>query len=260
MGEVKNNTNGKKVRAYFLQTKFGGLVALLIVLGLIFLMAVPVIGVILFAIGIWVLVNSAASSESEVDLATKNALAYLASRADEKLNFYEENEIEPVYAHGYGASPDATLSLTRNDFRKPGKLKTLLSILWPRNEADPVEAYRVGTDGYIRSMLVQYTKYLFGKDQLYIYFGNVDISTGALYEEGTLEIYYKDVTNVGTLETLFKAYNPAKRNFHYFNRNSIIIRGGGLDFIGSINVFTNESLIEEQFTGMKNLIRDKKMS
>lgn len=256
-----NGINGvdRRIRKYFGMT--GVLLAIgLIIAGIILLCTVvgAIFGIILIVVGIVVMFSSGYAGEKEADEATRREIERLTSRGIDKL--YGESEdiglIEPVIVTGFGASPDASLSLTEKDMGRKG----FFSFMKPPTSFDPEEWYRVGSDDLVRSMLLQVTVYAFSDEQLFLYIGNVDISTGAIYNEGVSEIYYRDISSINMSQELSKIYNRKKKKFRYYVREYINIRGNGMSYSTSVQNVLGRSVTEQEFMGMKHLIRDKKKS
>lgn len=249
----------KTIRKYF------GMSGMLLSIGiiaagvvLIFTGIGALIGLVVVIIGLVIFFSAGFSGEKETDQATKREIERLTSRGIDKL--YEESEeiglINPVVVTGFGASPDASLSVTEQDFAK----KSFFSFLKPRSSFDPAELYRVGSDDIIRSMLLQVTVYAFSEDQLFLYTGNVDISTGAIYNEGVSEIYYRDISSINMSQELSKIYNKKNKKFTYYVREYINILGSGMAYTSSMQSVLGKGATEQEFMGMKHLIRDKKKS
>lgn len=258
--------NSRELRNYFLAGSKLATAILMLVIGVILCITVVgiVFGIILIILGVVILINNRKATDQQVDLATKNALSALERRAETKLNIVSENLIDPIAVRGYGAAPDSSMGVTKDDMKRKGRvsrgLSSVVSLFKSNDSGDPIDARKIGKDDVIRSMLVQYTKLCFGEDQLYVYIGNSDISTGRIYEEVTVEIFYKDITNVSTVEQSKKLYNAKKKDFVYYTAESVLLLGSGINYSISLSTFLNHSHIDDEFTGMKNLIRDKKLA
>ncbi|MCD7776235.1 MAG: hypothetical protein LUH54_02560 [Firmicutes bacterium] len=269
-------SNSKELRNYFLAASKLASAVMWMLVGIVIVIVgatidgvggkivVIIIGIAVVAVGVLIILANRQATEQQVDMATDNTLGMLQNRASEKLNMVDENLINPIVVHGFGAHPSAALALTADDMKKKGRFSNLVasikSLFGKDDSGDPVWAQRLGTDEVIRSLLVQYTRICFGEDQLYVYIGNADISTGRIYQEETVEIFYRDITNVRTLEVLSKLYNRKTKSFIYTVLDTVQLRGNGIEYSINISTTMNRSYVDEEFTGMKNLIRDKKMA
>ena len=100
--------------------------------------------------------------------------------------------------------------------------------------------------------------YAFSEDQLYVYTGNIDISTGMIYDEYTDEIFYKDITDIYMEESLAKVYDMKKKKDKYYKNQIIGLKGAGFNKRNSMKDSLNNDSFSTQFAAMRNLIRDKK--
>lgn len=111
-------------------------------------------------------------------------------------------------------------------------------------------------DGMPRYLLVQVTVYAFTDTQMLVYNGNVDISTGTVYEEHVAEIFYKDVNGVTQVDRLKKFKTGIFRTRYY------TLKFVDLDICGITKTASFDSRIvpdaEESITGMESYIREKK--
>lgn len=140
--------------------------------------------------------------KKKVDEATQQAINQMKTRAKEKFNVDTEqiSEIDPIVVSGAGHLPSSHYVNVMNvaiGIGKTGGLKKLYS-------KDPVEGYRFGYDGVPRYLLIQTTYYAFTDTQLLIYSGNIDISTGVIYDESVTETFYSDINSVVQREVLKK--------------------------------------------------------
>ena len=254
------NTVNRSIRRYFGMS--GMLLAIgFIIVGIVLILTMigAIFGIIAIVIGVVIFFSSGYAGEKEADEAARREIERLKARGIDKL--YGESEdiglIEPVVVTGFGASPDASLSVKESDVAKRGLFGFMKK---PKSSFDPEEWYRVGSDDVIRSMLIQVTVYAFSEDQLFLYIGNVDISTGAIYNEGVSEIYYRDISSINMSQELSKIYNRKKKKFRYYVREYINILGSGISYTTSVRNMLGNSVTEQEFMGMKHLIRDKKKS
>lgn len=195
---VNQGFNTKAIRKWF-KGEAGGILwsILLIIIGIPF---IPIgVGVIMIVIGTIRLISAFGVKDSRiVDEAWNTYVNILSNRGMDKLNLIEEqvNLIEPVVLVGAGASPDGTFALARDSVSKKGiGFKVLAKIFSRRKkngtELDPYEAKRIGKDNILRSMLMEVTVFRFSEEQLLVYTGNIDISTGIIYDEDTKELFSK---------------------------------------------------------------------
>lgn len=94
------------------------------------------------------------------------------------------SEVKPIQIAGAGEKPIG-IGIGEN---KRFKIFKLMSKLFTN---DPIEGYRMERDGMPRYLLVQVTVYAFTDTQMLVYNGNVDISTGTVYEEHVAEIFIR---------------------------------------------------------------------
>lgn len=252
----------KQVRQYFFgKTKI--LPAILIVLGIIF-MVVPPLGICLLLVGIVMLIISLVGGsyegQGEVDSAVAQETARLSKRGMDKLGLVAEDTslITPICLTGFGVTPDANLGTTEKEFMKTKGIIGFFSKAGKSKTDDPVELYKIGSDDVLRSMLISVTVFAFTEEQMLVYSGNVDISTSTIYDEFTSEIFYTDIASIDTFETLSKQWNPKKKKFTYFTKESIAVIGNGISDKYSFRVLNGETYVNQQFMAMKNLIREKK--
>ncbi len=190
--------------------------------------------------------------EEEVLAARASETENLRKRAIEKLGVDESqiSLIEPIVLSGYGASPDASLNEERGRSGKR-KLRRLI-----RGAYDPVEAYRVGKMNVLHSLLIQVSYFFFTETQLMIYTGNVDISTGKIYEETTTDVYYQDIGKISTKQRLWKLWKNRKAVYKISEEVSLLVQGTLMTF--SISADVDNSKVDNQIAGMKALVREKK--
>lgn len=106
--------------------------------------------------------------------------------------------------------------------------------------------------------MIQANVIIFGENQLYIYFANIDIRTGLIFHEGTHEYFYKDVCGITSEQILKKKFNSKKKQFQDFVHEQIIIYTAGCQHLANFNTAVNKGALDKQFLAMRNLIRDKK--
>lgn len=193
--------------------------------------------------------------KTNVDEATQNGIERFKIRAQEKFNVEAEqmSEVEPIVVAGPGNSPVelfAGILVKRRWFMGISKLYS----------KDPVEAYRVGLDRVPRYLLMQTTVYAFTDTQLLTYTGNMDISTGVIYDEQVSETFYKDVNSV-TQRDVLKKYKAG-----FFKKEYYITKYFNLDVCGISKLAAFDSKFASagvtnaatSLNGMESYIREKK--
>ena len=217
-----------------------------------------IIGIPLIIFSVYKMFTSGFAGEKEADQAAKEQIDRLRARGIEKISMECEDLdlIKPVVVAGFGSSPDDSLGLTERDFG----VRRRFSLFKVKSSTDPEELYRIGSDELVRSMLLQVTVYAFSEEQMFLYFGNVDTSTGAIYNEGVCEIFYRDISSVGLSQELSKIFNRKTKRFNYYVREYIKILGSGFSYTTSMQSSLGSALTDQEFLAMKHLIRDKKQS
>lgn len=237
-------------------------------------MVLMVLGVLTIALGIgllllaggfaWYLYNKFAADhegESEVDRAKAIEMACAKERALKKLNILEDQicDVEPVVVSGRGYEPETSVVERLNIFKKVLKaLKINVKSKFDGIEEDPIQRARIGSDSKYRCSLVSVSVFMFGETQLYIYYANVDLCTGLIYSEGTHEYFYSDINAISFLQEKEKIYNFKKRRFQRILFESIKIFANGVHHTATLSTDLDNSVVENQFTGMRNLIRERK--
>lgn len=241
---------------------------LLTVLGLLTVMAV--VGIFLLIIGViaWIVTWMGASEGDvqEVDQAWNYCAKLLEQRGMEKLNLVKEQVglIDPIVVTGRGSSPDVTFARAKIKSKSRrwgifGWISSVVSLFRKDGtELDPYEAYRIAGDNGLRSMLRQLSVYMFTDTQLLRYTGNIDISTGMIYAESTDEVFYQDIEGIHFRQEVYKV--AKKRLFVNRIAESVELYLGGCTLSSSISLDGGNSVIDQQFTAMRSLIRDKKNS
>ena len=250
------------IRKYFFGSS-GMLSTLIIVIGVVLLFVVFFIGIPLIVLGIYMKFRADSTGEAAVDEAERYFINQLKNNYLDKINMDESevNLIDPVTVIGFGEEPDRSLGMNDNDLSTGnGNIisRMLKSISASVTTDDPVKAYRVGTDGAIRSLLLQVTTYVFSEEQVFVYTGNVDISTGMVYDEYTNEIFYEDISDIFMEESMAKVFNKKEKKYTYYKNQLIGLKGNGFSLGSSMRANLNSDAFSEQFASMRNLIRDKK--
>ena len=266
----------KKVRRYFMRTNSGMYTLLIIgiVLFLLGLMTIRsyylkkisifllLVGAAIGGFAIYIIASSSDESVSEVDSAREKEIENLKTRAKEKLNLISDQTglINDIVLWGPGSSPNSSMGLTVSDVtsKKNNIITSLFSLFASDVNYDPIDARKLGYDSVVRYMLIQVTVYSFTENQLLMYVGNVDTSTGLVYSEYTKEIFYSDISSISTGEQIAKLYSTLKKDFIYYSDQYIHLTGSGINLYANISSALDKSYIDKEFTGMRNLIREKK--
>lgn len=122
---------------------------------------------------------------------------------------------------------------------------------------------KLGTDESIRVSLPAITVYMFGAEQIYMYYQYLDIVTGKIFCEGIHEYFYEDVVGVVSSQETKKVFKPTgflKLSFKIIEylRESITVVTSGCQHAEAYIVPMGNSLLDTSFVGMRNLIRQKK--
>lgn len=126
---------------------------------------------------------------------------------------------------------------------------------------NPTFMLRIGSDDAIRVSLPAITVYMFGEDQLYMYYQYLDIVTGNIFSEGVHEYFYKDVVGVTSsqeVKKVFKRQGLFKVRVIAYLREKIAVVTSGCTHRESYITPIGQSLLDTNFVGMRNLIRQKK--
>jgi hypothetical protein len=270
----QEESNTKLIRGWF-QVKAPKWPLLISLLGLC-LIGTGIPGVILIIVGIalyiYLIVTRSTAGQQEVDAAWNRQISVLSSRALAKLNLIDDQTslIDPVVTVGYGSAPDTSFAASKSDAAsRKGLLKSIFGSTLGRligsmskngTELDPYEAYRIGDDEGIRSMLLEVNTYYFTDTQVLLYSADVDISTGLIYHEETSEVFYEDIEGIEFEQELFKVYNTKKKKYINKKRENMVLYLGGCNLKSSVNMDVNDTYMDShrQFAAMRNLIREKK--
>lgn len=252
----------KKIKKYFIG-KSQLLPTLLMLVGL-FTMGFG-IGILLLIGGlVWWLYNKFSadlSGQSEVDKAVEYELGLAKERALQKLNLLDEqvSEVDPVVIFGRGFEPESptTQVMALGNIFGSFFRKLFRNFMLMRSD-DPIYMIRIGSDNKFRCSLASYTVFMFGEKQLYIYYSNVNLGTGMVYSEGTHEYFYSDINGITFTQDKEKVYNYRKRKFVRILFESVKIFTPGCYHTASLSTDLDKSVVDREFTGMRNLIRDRK--
>jgi hypothetical protein len=122
---------------------------------------------------------------------------------------------------------------------------------------------KLGTDSNIRVSLPAITVYMFGDEQIYMYYQYLDIVTGKIFCEGIHEYFYEDIVGVVSAQETKKIFKRAGflklfiKPVDYL-KESITVVSSGCQHSESYIVPVGNSLLDTSFVGMRNLIRQKK--
>ena len=249
--------NRNKVKAYFMgKSQTGPLI--LAIIGIITVAFVVGIVLLIGAL-IWYLYNKFSadlSGEAEVDKTSAYEIEQAKRRAYSKLNVVAEQiqNVEPVVVSGRGFEPESPTTQAINT-TKIGRLFKRSAL---KKSDDPIYMVRIGSDNRFRCSLASITVFMFGETQLYIYYSNVDLTTGLVYSEGTHEYFYSDINAISFMQDREKVYNFKKKKFERILFESVKVFASGCYYTASLSTDLEHSVVEKEFTGMRNLIRDKK--
>lgn len=261
----------KNINAYF-----NGRLAPIVLMLVGLITTIIFIGWILIIIGlIWYVVDKNSSNkacEEEFDELMHMEMVRIHNRAYEKLNITEEQVdiIDPICL--YGPAKDIDHDKINNIIKFLWLLVNFINFIFSlfitlfnriTKNQDLTVKVKIGKDNRWRYSYNQYTVFVFDKNQLYIYYANVDITTGIIHSEGTYEYYYADIVGVATNQVKVKKYLPKKWNkltrpYTYNIFEDVQIYTGGCSHTASVHSDIDHTLIDKQFKAMRNLIREKK--
>lgn len=131
------------------------------------------------------------------------------------------------------------------------------------NRFNPNLVIKLGSDDAIRASLPSITVYMFGDDQLYMYYQYLDIVTGKIFCEGVNEYFYEDIVGITSSQETRKAFkrhgffNLMLKTVEYLRENITVV-SSGCTHSESYIVSVGNSLLDTKFVGMRNLVRQKK--
>lgn len=126
---------------------------------------------------------------------------------------------------------------------------------------NPSLRFRLGTDNAVRVSLPAITVYMFGEEQVYMYYQYLDIVTGKIFCEGIREFFYEDIVGVVSSQETKKVFRRSglfKSETIEYLRESIEVVTSGCKHKEAYIVPVGKSLLDTSFVGMRNLIRQKK--
>ncbi len=204
----------------------------------------------------------------EVDADWNAQKAVMSEGGMDKLNLAQEqlSLIEPLVLVGFGHSPHNSFATAKEGAMKlnkgSGVFASLRNLFFGKRkngtEYDPEFKLKIGSNGRIRSLLQEVSVYAFTENQVLMYTGDVDISTGLVYNEYTAECFYEDIEGVRLNENIYKVLNAKKRRYENRLTNEFVLYLGGCQFQCSVNSEADASVSDGQFAAMRSLIREKK--
>lgn len=260
---IAKKINRDVVKRYFEGKKQTGPIILMI-LG-VFTLAI-VVGIFLLIGGIvWFMINKFGadlSGESEVDKAAQHEIDRVKARAMKKLNLIDEQvqNVAPVVVSGCASEPETT-ALRMNTTLLSKLLKAFKLKIFKKKddiEEDPLLMKRIGSDNKLRYSLLSVSVFMFGESQLFIYYCDIDLCTGLVYREGTHEYFYSDINAISFAQEKEKIYNFKKKKYQRVLLESVRVYASGCHHTAAMAVDGDRSVIEQEFTGMRNLIRERK--
>lgn len=224
------------------------------------------IGMLMAGIGISWLLEDSFKGEKEVDKARVDIVKALSSHGMAKLNLVKEQValIEPIRLVGSGAKPSESFQTARlNELRSMGIVKyfiTWVKILLHKEvrEYDPKEAQMIGSDELMRSLLIEVSIYYMTEEEILLYVGDVDISTGMVYREYTLDCFYQDIEATRFHQDIRKVFHIRQKKYVNRTDESFGVYMGGSHFGSSIDSRYKNAVLDRKFMALRNLIREKK--
>ena len=148
--------------------------------------------------------------------------------------------------------------LEKRCYVNPKKIKEL-------DKRPPKMIRKYGSDDVVRVSLPSITVYMFSEEQLYVYTRYFDIITGNVFHESVDEYFYEDIVAVTSKQktlTTFKSSGIGKLGWRLksvdYLEESISVVTKGCTQTEDYLVDMGESLLDKEFMGMRNLIRQKK--
>lgn len=253
----------KKVKDYFNGKSQLGPIILMIV-GIITAALVIGIGLIIGGI-VWYLVNKFGadlSGEAEVDAAKQYEIQQAEARAKAKLNVIDEQvqNVDPVVVSGRGYQPGYVEGMIMKNAGFLAMLKRLFKFDKKKKDDydDPIYLARIGSDGNYRSSLISVSVFMFGEKQLFVYFSNVDLTTGIVYSEGVHEYFYSDINGMTFLQEKEKIFNFKKKRYVGILFESVKLYSSGCSYTATLSTDLDRSMVDKEFAGMRTLIRERK--
>lgn len=123
---------------------------------------------------------------------------------------------------------------------------------------------KLGSDDKVRVSLPAFTVYMFGEDQLYVYYQYIDIVTGKTFCEGIREYFYEDIVGINSQQETRKIFKRCGfmllfiKSIDYLMESIAVVTRGDVCSEAYI-VDVDSSILDTQFMGMRNLVRQKKL-
>lgn len=224
------------------------------------------LGMLIAGIGISWLVEDHFKGEKEADNAKSDIIKALGAHGMEKLNLIKEQValIEPIILIGTGAKPNESFQRARlYALRSMGVIKyfvTWVKVLLHKEvkEYDPKEAQMIGSDELMRSLLIEVSIYYMTEEEILLYVGDVDISTGMIYREYTLECFYQDIEATRFHQSIQKVFHIKQKKYVNRMSESFRLHMSGSSFGSSIDSRYKNAVLDRKFMALRNLIREKK--
>lgn len=272
---MMNNAEIEKLRRTA-NAYFNGKLAPIVLTIIGFFTLIIRIGYLLIPIGlIWYVIDKNGSNskdEEDIDKLIHIEMNRIHDRAYEKLNVINEqiDIIEPICL--YGPAEEIEHNNSNNLIKVLYALICFANFIFSmfvtlynriKHNQDLTIKLKIGKDYRFRYSYNQFTVYVFDRNQLYIYYANVDIITGIIHSEGTYEYYYSDIVGVVMQQTKIKKHLPKKlfslsTPYIYNVYENVKIYTSGCYHTASIHSAIDHTFIDKQFKAMRNLIREKK--
>ncbi len=227
---------------------------------------VMLLGMFIAGVGISWLLEDNYKGEKEADEAKIKIVRALRSRGLNKLNLVKEQVaiIKPIMLLGCGAKPSQSFQDAKlRALHKMGMTKyfiTWFKVLMKKQEKeyDPKEAYMIGSDELLRSLLIEVSIYYMTEEEILLYIVDVDISTGMIYKEATSECFYQDIEAVRFDQMIHKVFHIKQKKYVNRMSESFGLYMGGSSFGSSIDPRYKNTELDHKFMALRNLIREKK--
>lgn len=201
-----------------------------IIVGLIFLAAAPVVGVIILAVAAAYLYFKIKGrpNDAEIDALIQKQADIALQKGYDKLGVDpdEVSLIDPIVIHG------------------PMFERIRLPYMTKK-----------GKDGFVRSSNHEIMVFFFSEQQVYFYTYSFSIINDEV-NEGTDECFYRDVVSVSTSSTTHTYIDSLTKKEETFNLEVFKLTTSGATSMTC--AIRDSQTVEPKIRGMKNLLRDKK--
>ncbi len=218
------------------------------------------LGMLIAGTGISWLVEDHFKGVKETDKARSDIVKALGEHGMQKLNLVQEQValIEPIILIGSGARPNESFQMTRlYILRSMGVIKyfvTWVKVLLHKEakEYDSKQAQMIGSDELMRSLLIEVSIYYMTEEEILLYVGDVDISTGMIYREYTVECFYQDIEATRFHQSIQKVFHIKQKK--YVNRmgESFGLFMSGSSFGSSIDSRYKNAALDRKFMALRN--------